>query len=70
MAFYHLQIGALVVSGIRTKPNPALTFLFFGHDWRADPTGDSSDEGQRDASSFGDALSRIGRLVSKIRQRS
>jgi hypothetical protein len=65
MAFYHLQIGALVGQEFGPKPNPALTFLFFGHDWRADPTGDSSDEGQREILSFGDALSRVGRLASR-----
>jgi hypothetical protein len=60
MAFYHLQIGALGGSGIRTKPNPALTFLFFGHDWRADPTARSSNKRRGDASGF--------RPASKIRQ--
>ena len=65
MAFYHLQIGALVGQQFGSRPNPALAFLLLGSDCRADPTGESSDKGQRDASNFRDALPRIRRRAVK-----
>jgi hypothetical protein len=69
MAFYHATDwpGG---SGIWTKLNPALAFLLLGPDCRADPTGDSSDNGQRDTSNFGDALSahRASRFQGKVAQ--
>ena len=70
MAFYHARI---VLVGQEFGPNAILHctgFLLLGHDRRADTTGESIDKGTTGRIGLRDALPRIRRPGSKIRQRS